>query len=263
MTSEIKQLKDSYYAWVTKEIQFSEVGNTGYIAVNTPFVDSMFDNINIYVRFLDETTIELSDWGYTLFNLSDSGVSLAKNAKTTWRILNQILNDFGVLLDDKNTLLLKAPLNKFPVAKNRLLQAIMRINDIRFLTKNNIKNSFNDILSSFLREHNVLYSTSVEVPTKNAISSHFDFVVPRTGKKELLIKTVARPHDINAAKIFNYDVSVTSPVRDSDFMLLLNDTNHQGVPEEIQTVATEGLSLESVKVVGYVEAEAENVISNV
>lgn len=135
--NKIKELKNSYYDWVTKEIQFNEIDdNNEYIVINTPFVDQNFDNINIYVKFIDEKTIELSDWGYTLFNLEDSGINLSKRTKTVWKILNQVLNDFGISLSDKKILSIKSSLKKFPVAKSRLLQAIMRIDDIRYLNKN-------------------------------------------------------------------------------------------------------------------------------
>lgn len=260
----IKKLKNSYYNWVTKEIQFNEINDSNeYIVINTPFVDQNFDNINIYVKFIDKDTIELSDWGYTLFNLEDSGVNLSKRSKTVWKILNQTVTDFGISLSSKNVLSVKSSLKKFPIAKSRLLQAMMRIDDIQYLNKKNIKSSFNDLLTEFFEEKNILFSPNIEVPTINGISSHFDFSIPKSKGEEQLIKTVSR-NDINAAKIFNYDVSVTSPVRqNSKFILLVDDYNHlNGISDEMKTIATEGLSLKNTMVLGFAEIKKKDIISN-
>lgn len=259
-----KKLENSYYDWVTKEIQFNEIAdNDEYIVINTPFVDQNFDNINIYAKFINENTVELSDWGYTLFNLQDSGINLSKRAKTTWKILNQTLTDFGISLSDKKVLSIKSSLKKFPIAKSRLLQAIMRIDDIRYLNKNNIKNSFNDLLIEFFEEKGILFSSNIEVPTINGVSSHFDFSIPKPKGEEQLIKTVSR-NDINAAKIFNYDVGVTEPLRKkAKFILLIDDYNHlNGISDEMKTIATEGLNLANTMVLGFAEIKKENVISN-
>lgn len=119
------------------------------------------------------------------------------------------------------------------------------------------------MLSEFFEEKNILFSPNIEVPAVNGISSHFDFSVPKSKGKQQLIKTVAR-NDINAAKIFNYDVSVTEPIREkSKFILLIDDYNHlNGISDEVKTVATEGLSPENVMVLGFTEMKKENVITN-
>lgn len=130
-------LENSYYQWLKKELVFSEIGNN-YAAISTPFFDSNFDNINLYAKFIDSTHIEVSDFGYTISNLEESGITLDRRSKVAWRIYNNVLNDFGISRDDE-ALVIRASLDKFPVAKNRLLQGIMRINDISYLVKENVK----------------------------------------------------------------------------------------------------------------------------
>ena len=64
-------LENAYYKWLKEELIFSDIED-GYVSISSPFVDTNFDNINLYAKFLNEDNIEVSDFGYTIFNLEDS-----------------------------------------------------------------------------------------------------------------------------------------------------------------------------------------------
>ncbi|MCH3922969.1 DUF1828 domain-containing protein [Limosilactobacillus sp.] len=244
-------LENSYYKWLKDDLVFKNIEDN-YVSISTPFIDTNFDNINLYARFLSKDKIEVSDFGYTIANLEDTGIRLDRRSKVAWRVYTNALNDFGVSREDE-TLLIKTSLDKFPVAKNRLLQAIMRINDISYLSKGNVKEAFNDIIEDFLLKKEILYTPNVEIATENGISSHFDFSIPSKSGMERLIKTSARPNDLNYAKAFNFDVRVTSPVRDNArFYYVLNDVTHK-VKLKNQTINTalEGLKAGTADVSGF------------
>ena len=209
-------LENEYYKWLKKDLIFSDI-NDEYVSISSPFMDTNFDNINLYAKFINSDNIEVSDFGYTIFNLEEAGINLDKRSKVAWRIYNTALKDFGVTRLGDN-LLIRTSVDHFPLAKNRLLQAIMRINDIAYLSKGNIKEAFNDIVESFLIKQNVLYTPNVEIANQNGVSSHFDFSIPSRSGTERLIKTSARPNDPNYAKVFNYDVKATSPSRNATFI---------------------------------------------
>ncbi|AZI17764.1 DUF1828 domain-containing protein [Limosilactobacillus fermentum] len=218
-------LENSYYAWLKRELVFSEVGN-GYVPISTPFIDNNYDNINLYARFVTKNEIELSDFGYTKYNLSEAGITLDRRHRTIWRIYEQIQTDFGIS-ERGDALTITAPLDKFANAKMRLLQAIMRINDIVFLRKENVTESFNDMVADFLKGQNILYTPSFEIATTVGVTSHFDFAVPNESGPERIVRTVSRPNDINAAKIFNYDVKATATIREALFVFLVNDLTYK------------------------------------
>jgi len=246
-----KILENSYYSWLKEELVFSEVGN-GYVSISTPFLDNDFDNINLYARIISPDKIEISDFGYTLYNLESLGIKINKRAKTAWRIYEQTINNFGV--SQKNgTLFIEASVDKFPLAKNRLLQAILRINDIAYLNKNNFKEVFNDLLSSFFKEHNILFTSNIEIATGGGTSSHFDFSIPNSSGIERLVKTSARPNDSASAKVFNYDVTATAPIRDKAvFYYVINDVDRKKhVSKEIIETATRGLNTDLAGVISY------------
>ena len=42
------------------------ISMTDYVSISTPFIDTNFDNINLYARFLSKDKVEVSDFGYTI-----------------------------------------------------------------------------------------------------------------------------------------------------------------------------------------------------
>lgn len=252
-------LENAYYKWLKKDLVFSDMKDD-YVSISSPFVDTNFDNINLYAKFINNDNIEVSDFGYTIFNLEESGIHLDKRSKVAWRIYNTALTDFGITRVG-DALLIRTSLDKFPIAKNRLIQAIMRINDIAYLSKGNVKEAFNDIIERFLIKENVLYTPNVEIPNENGASSHFDFSVPSRSGVEKLIKTSARPNDPNYAKVFNYDVKATFPSRKANFIYLLNNVTHKTtIQQSIIGTALKDLDPKIASVNGFEEIKKDNTL---
>lgn len=246
-------LENQYYAWLKNDLVFSKLDDD-YVSISTPFIDSNYDNINLYARFVGNSRdrIEVSDFGYTIYNLENAGINL-KRSKTSRKIFDQILVDFGVDGSDDN-LSITTSLDRFPIAKTRLLQAIMRINDLVYLNKENVKTAFNDLVAKFFDDNNVLYTPSIEISTPDGLASHFDFSIPNRRFGERLVKTASRPNDINAAKVFNFDVKVTQDTRPAMFIFLADDANHQSeINDSLVKTATNGLPAFTAQVMGFAE----------
>ncbi|MCZ9310656.1 DUF1828 domain-containing protein [Weissella koreensis] len=222
MTIDALLLKNNYYKWLQQDLIFSDLEN-GFISISTPFVDSNFDNINLYVEVINQNQIKVTDLGYTIFNLESAGIILNGRTKTKNMIIDDTISKLGINLTD-GVLSITTTLDHFAQSKNRLLQGVMRINDILFLNKSNIKNSFSEIISDMLTTKNVFYNKDVEIPGASGVSSFFDIIVPNNNK-ERLVRTVSRPNDLNQAKAFNYDVQSVSQNRDSLFVYVYDDTN--------------------------------------
>lgn len=253
MTSTSSKLKNLYMDWLKNELIFTDVAND-YVSISTPFLDTNYDNIELFAKFITKNKIEITDFGYTLYNLEEAGLKVSKRSKTVYRIFEQILTDFGVSFSNNNALTITVDSKRFAIAKNRLLQAIMRINDLLYLEKNNIKSSFNEMISDFFIAKNIPFIPDLEIAGYNGTSSHFDFSLPLPAGNERLIKTVARPNDINQAKIFNFDVRETSHVRQATFSLVLNNVE-KDIIEQIKINALAGLTAEKTTVLGFKEIE--------
>ena len=247
-------LKNNYINWLKEKLVFTDVEN-GYVSISTPFIDSNYDNIELFARFISKDKIEITDFGETLFNLEESGLKINKRSKTIYRLFEGILNDFGIMYNKENqSLSITTDVQRFPTAKNRLLQAVMRVNDLLYLNKENVSSTFNDIMTDFLINNKILFSPNIEIVGQNGISSHFDFSIPLPEGKERLIKTAARPNDINQAKIFNFDVRETANSRDAKYVLLLNDSNNP-IGGNMNTNALVGLDKHLAEVKGFEEIQ--------
>jgi len=247
-----ESLKNDYINWLKEELIFTDVEN-GYISVSTPFIDSNYDNIELFARFISNEKIEITDFGETLFNLEEAGLSINKRLKTVYRLFENILNDFGIKYDKNNkSLSITTDIHDFPTAKHRLLQAVIRVNDLLYLNKKNVNSTFNDLMTDFLITNEILFSPNIEIIGQNGISSHFDFSIPLPAGREKLIKTAARPNDINQAKIFNFDVRETVNNRDAKYILLLNDSN-TSIHNPMKSNALVGLDSNIADVKGFNE----------
>ena len=234
--------------WLKEELIYEDVGYD-YISISTPFVDSNYDNINLYAKFIARDKIEISDFGYTLYNLEEAGIVLTRRAKTIYSIFEKTLTSFGVTCSN-DVLSIVTDLTNFPIAKNRLLQAILRINDLIYLSKNTVTSSFNDIITELFIDQEILYTPDIEIVGPNGTSSHFDFSIPLPAGNERLIKTAARPNDIHQVIIFNFDVRETSLIRNSSFIFILNDEKTK-IKAEVKSHALLGLDKAKVDVIGY------------
>ena len=84
-----KKLSNVYFDWIKKEVEFKNV-DKNYVSINTPFVDNNYDNVEIYASFINDDTVEVSDFGFTLYNLEEQGMKITPRFKTGWKIFENI-----------------------------------------------------------------------------------------------------------------------------------------------------------------------------
>lgn len=130
-------LKKEYFDWLFKEYSYQDLSET-IVKIDTPFLDNQFDYITMYVEFYPDGKINLTDDGWTLHELKSNGVYFTPRNKVNTQLLKNIVNSLGIDLID-NELSIKTDLDKFPIAKQRLLQCIMQVNDLIALKNNNIQ----------------------------------------------------------------------------------------------------------------------------
>lgn len=255
-----KDLKNIYFDWLSSGFVYTDIDDK-LISISTPFIDSDFDNIEIFAQIANNNEIHLTDAGYTLFNLESHGISIDNRSKTRKSILNNILSDFGILLNEStHELTIKTTVDKFGSAKNRLLQSIFRINDISYLSNSKINSSFNDLVSEMLINSDINFVPSLTIPWHKGSDLHFDFSIPNNKLGESLIQTTGRPYDVNQAKIFNYDVSrlksSNTGRKINKYTLLVNDEDKKKTKiDEITNTAKSELQNKDVFVTKYTEAK--------
>ena len=83
-------------------------------------------------------------------------------------ILNTIVSSLGTELNN-NELCITTSLEKFPLAKQRLLQTIMQVNDMIVLKDKNVKNIFHDEVEEILRKREVFFTSRTSFLVKKEL----------------------------------------------------------------------------------------------
>lgn len=217
-------LKKSYFDWLMKEYHFNDL-DSHTVEINTPFLDNDFDHIILYAEFLADGRVTLTDDGWTLDNLKSHGVSFSGRTTHKNNILQTIVANLGTRVED-GELCITTSLEKFPLAKQRLLQTIMQVNDMIVLRDKNIKNIYHDEVEQILSERKILFTRRPSFSGKEGITVQFDFAIP-TNKQERLVRTISNGNDLNRAKLLAVDTMILQNHKENvDYIALVDNTHH-------------------------------------
>jgi len=209
-----------YYKWL-KDNTFAREANDGWTEIATPFLDRHNDGIVIYVR-REGDFIMLSDDGYTISDLDSSGCSIITPRRQ--QIMLGLLSSLGVQFNE-GELTTKATDSNFAQKKHSLIQAILSVNDMFMLNRNQVSNIFLEDLTLFLDDNNVLYSPSVHCQGISGMLHRFDFSLPKTKTKpQRYISAVNSPNQINSKlALFNWQDVLPNRSPDGILYVFLND----------------------------------------
>lgn len=222
--SKAKQLKKAYFDWLMGEYNFQDL-ETNVVEIGTPFLDNDFDYITMYAEFSNNGRITLTDDGWTLNNLKNYGLTFTGRSTSRNQTLHTIISSLGIERDG-DELYISTDLEKFPLAKQRLLQAIMQVNDLIVLADGKTKNIFSDEIEHYFRERNILFTRRPSFAGKEGITVQFDFAVP-TNKNEQLIRTITTGNDLNRSKLLTMDTQLLKGHKpEAKYIALVEDINH-------------------------------------
>lgn len=208
-----------YFDWLKEKTSIKEID--GWVEISTPFLDRHNDGIVIYARTYGDK-IELSDDGYTLNDLDSCGIKF--NTPNRQALLGATLLKYGVKLQG-NELTTDATIDKFAQKKHFLIQAILSVNDMFMLTRNQIANLFLEDLAAFFDDNDIRYSADIQLHGTSGFSHNVDFVIPKSKMKpERLISALNAP-TITSAKLALFNLSDVRAARSSDNLayVFLND----------------------------------------
>lgn len=134
---DFKELEKELRQEICKELIF-DYSVEGKVRINTPYLYEDGDHIYLALKKSGDSYI-FSDEGRTLFELTYDDINLELPTRT--KILNDNLIYFKVVNDDGE---LKTEVigNNFSKAFYNLLQCCMRIYDMIYLTRENVKTLF-------------------------------------------------------------------------------------------------------------------------
>lgn len=224
------QLVDAYVKWLKSNTVIQNIGD--YVSITTPFLDRYNDPIEIYVK-RDENGYVITDDGYIINDLLMTDINLDNKKRKT--ILNQILNSFGLKLDNNNALVTTATIDNFPIKKHFMIQAMLSISDM-FMTSNPVVISiFYDEVEKFLKNNDIRYVPNIQFTGKSGYIHNFDFVIPAyKDRSERIIKTINNPTKDNTTSVlFSWSDSRENRAPNSTMFAFLNDIDKEIKPEII------------------------------
>lgn len=222
-----KRLKHYYFDWLFKGYNFLDI-NDDVVEITTPFLDPDFDSIIMYAEFLNNNTILLTDDGWTIDNLESHGVSFSKQSKIVNHHLQEITNYLGLEVNQDKEIFIKTSIDKFPIAKQRLLQGIMQVNDLIVFQKNSKSNLLSDIIEEILLDNDIIFDYKPAYTGKNGITVQFDFSIPTHGRaNSKVIKAISNGNNLNSSKLLTMDTQLLKYTKyNHNYIAIFDDINH-------------------------------------
>ena len=231
-----EDLLNQYTEWLREKYTVNRLETSDEII--TPFTNNLNDRIRLYIEYISEDTLRLSDDGNTLNELEMSGLDI--NTRTRQKILDNILSNFNVELTN-DVLNVTTSYRDFPIKKHNMVQAILRVNDLLMTQKKNVINLFNEEVYRFFDDNSIYGTPGAHLVGQSGLSYHIDFTLPRTANRpETLIQFVNNPNfnNITTQKFIFDDInkrrSRTAP--NSKLMIVANDLENR-ISSTAQAVA--------------------------
>lgn len=220
MKDEIQKLIDNYINWLRDKTALREVGD--WVEITTPYLDRHNDYLQIYAKRQNGSYL-LSDDGYVIEDLAHSGCKL--DSPKRQELLRMTLGGFGVQMAE-GELQVKATPENFSSKKHDLIQAMLAINDMFFLSTAVVANLFYEDVVAWLELNDIRFITDIKFTGKSGYDHRFDFVIPKSKKMpERIVKAISTPSK-DTAEMLAFSWIDTKEVRspDSKAYAVLNDT---------------------------------------
>lgn len=203
--------------------------------ITTPFLDRHNDFTQIYIKKLGNDQVKISDNGYIVDDLRMCGVSLIGGKRH--RIFQQILNGRGLQYDAAtDELFLICDRNQIAEKQHTLLQGMLDINDMFYLSTDNVASVFCEDVIKFFDSSDIYYSQDIRVTGKSGLTHDFPFVLQRNKNHlERMIKLSNKLDKSEAERIMFAWSDVSENRRDSQLIVLINDSNsyNRELPEHM------------------------------
>jgi hypothetical protein len=229
MIDEIQRLLDEYWAWLKDKTTLRQAPGD-WVEITTPYLDRHNDYLQIYAK-KNNGAFLLTDDGYVIEDLVQSGCKLDSPKRQD--LLRVTLAGFGVA-NHGGALEVHASPDNFAIRKHNLIQAMLAVNDLFYLSMPMVASLFYEDVVAWLDASEIRYTPNVKFTGKSGYDHHFDFVIPKSRKRpERILQTITKPsRDMAETIAFKWidTKDVRSP--DSRAYAFLND-QEQRVPQGV------------------------------
>lgn len=234
-----KEIIDSYLSWIKDNTAFRSLSEEGVSEITTPLLDRRNDHLQIYVKKRGNNYI-LTDDGYTIEDLKMSGMDIGGGRRE--KIFKTILNGFGVK-SDNDELYIEATPGNIGQKKHYFLQAILAVNDMYTLSRENVYSLFKEDVELFFKSNDVIYTKDIKLTGKSGYDQNIDFLISATrNKPERLVKTINSPNKDSVMSAL-FTLSDVTSVREQEVAnyIIYNDTDKIVSPEVSYAIKSYGV----------------------
>lgn len=186
MIDEVKQMLDSHLRWLKDSTRVKDIGDT-WVEVTTPYLDRHNDMLQYYVRRSGAGFL-LTDGGEIIEDLAASGCKLDSEKRKS--LLSMTLRGFGIT-NNEGSLEVKATTNDFPLKQHSLIQAMLAVNDLFYLSKPVIQSIFLEDVAKWMESHDIRYTENISLTGNSGFHHHFEFIVPKSkNQPERIVETI-------------------------------------------------------------------------
>lgn len=209
--------KEKYLNWLAENIDQHRI-NDDVSRLTLPYMNRNNDYMDIYVIRLGDAGYRITDDGWTISDLKMSGFDVT-GSPSRKALLTSVLTAYGVTMSDDSALCIEGTLDELALKKHLLTQCILKVDDMYYLSKNNVQSVFLEDVKGFLESRDVRYVENISFVGKSKLQANYDFVIPHSGKyPERLIKTVGQITP-DAARSIIFTWNDTKAVRTEDSRL--------------------------------------------
>ena len=238
LATEATSLVDGYLRWLRENLRAEEID--GGVVITTPFLDRHSDEIELFLS-KDNGAFRISDDGYTVSDLRSGGVDLAKGSRRDQLV--RILNGYGVHLDGEE-LWVKATQAEFPQKKHNLMQAILAVDDLHVVAKEEVLQFFRDDVVEFLRREEIPLLRDVKLSGKSGLDHHFDIGLPSDARHPERVLKAINTLRRDTATAFAFSVEDVRNVRGHDALgafAVVNDSEGAPAAENLDVLRNYGV----------------------
>lgn len=240
---------EGYLNWLRQSMSARVLPGTDYIEITTPFMDRHNDYTEIFIKPVDGNRYLATDGGAVLNDLELSGVNI--NTTKRKELFQQILNGFGVK-ENNGELTVTFTKEEAPRAKNNLLQAMLAVDDMFFLSDASVKGLFLEDVRKFIEKENIISIEDIQITGKSGLNQRFDFALPKVNSNpERYVKLINKLESRSVPNIIFSWTDIANTRREKpELIAFINDRN--GMPLKL----VNALQSYGVHVVGWEDREA-------
>ena len=221
---------ENYIKWLKSNI-FENNLPDGTVELTMPFLDRHNDHIQIYIQ-KSNSNYKVSDFGYTINDLKISGINFETDKRKELLRFNVLRHGINYNEADESLYIECNDLD-LPIAQHKLMQAMLDIDDMFYLSTPNVKSIFFDEVVSFFDKNSIYYSENIQIQGKSGLSFTYDFMLQRNkNNNERLIKLMNSPSK-NSTERYLFQWTDTQKMRNfnkndlTEFYVIINDSNEK------------------------------------